>query len=93
MNSAAPHGISKAFQQLAVRQTLQFGVKQTGLIQHIFHGYGTIDDTPLAPMPETGFFNAALKTQPYSLQSPARQSPAGSSRVASRSWRHDIARL
>ncbi len=65
MNSQAPGGIGKAFQQLAVRQALQLGVNQAGLVQHIFHGYGVIDDTTLAPLPQTSFFDPALKIQPY----------------------------
>lgn len=71
MNSNAPGGIGKAFQTLPVRQALQLGVDQSGMIQHIFHGYGVIDDTTLAPMPKTPFFDPALATQPYAYN-PAR---------------------
>lgn len=65
LNSKAPGGIGKAFAQLPVRQALQMGVNQQGMISHVFHGYGVIDDGPLAPRPQTVFFPSALKTQPY----------------------------
>ncbi len=66
MNSKAPHGIGTAFQSLAVRQALQLGVDQQGIIQHIFHGYGTVDDTTLAPQPHTAFLDPRLVSHnPY----------------------------
>ncbi|AUW95407.1 ABC transporter substrate-binding protein [Sulfobacillus thermotolerans] len=71
LNPAAPHEIGKAFSELPVRQALQMGVDQTGMIAHIFHGYGVIDDTSLAPLPKTFLFNPAL-TRPLYPFNPAR---------------------
>ena len=65
MSPNAPNGIGKAFDTLPVRQALQYGIDEKGIIQHIFHGYGVIDDSTLAPAPKTSFFNPALNTQPY----------------------------
>lgn len=65
MNPKAPGGIGKAFDQLPVRQALQYGIDEKGIIQGIFHGYGVVDDTTLAPTPKTAFFDPALNKQPY----------------------------
>lgn len=65
MSPKAPGGIGTAFDTLAVRQALQYGIDEAGMIKHIFHGYGVIDDTTLAPAPKTAFVNPALSTQPY----------------------------
>lgn len=65
MSPKAPNGIGKAFDTLAVRQALQYGVDQQGMIKHIFGGYGVVDDTTLAPEPKTPFFNPAMVHQPY----------------------------
>lgn len=67
LNSAAPNGIGTAFNTLPVRQALQLGVDEQGMIQHIFHGYGVVDDSTLAPAPKTSFFNPALTQQPYAF--------------------------
>lgn len=71
LNPHAPQGIGKAFAQLPVRQALQMGVDEAGMIAHIFHGYGVIDDSSLAPRPNTPLFNPALSTQLYPFD-PAR---------------------
>jgi peptide/nickel transport system substrate-binding protein len=67
LNPNAPGGthIGSAFQELPVRQALQYGVDQAGIIKTIFHGYGTIDDGTLAPEPPTIYDDPALKKQPY----------------------------
>lgn len=70
-NSQAPGGIGKAFQELPVRQALQMGIDQKAIIQDFYHGYAVEDDTTLAPLPQTAFFNPALKQSPYSFN-PAR---------------------
>jgi peptide/nickel transport system substrate-binding protein len=67
LNPDAPGGthIGSAFQELPVRQALQYGVDQAGIIKTIFHGYGTIDDGPLAPQPSTSYVDPTLSRQPY----------------------------
>lgn len=64
-NSAAPNGIGKAFQQLAVRQALQMGIDQSAIIRDFYHGYAVMNDTTLASLPKTSFFNSALAKNPY----------------------------
>jgi len=67
LNPNAPGGtnIGKAFQELPVRQALQYGVDEEGMINTIFHGYGTIDDGTLAPKPVTAYDDPTLAKQPY----------------------------
>jgi peptide/nickel transport system substrate-binding protein len=65
LSPKAPHGIGKAFSELAVRQALQMGVDQPGIIKTIYHGYAAMDDTTLATEPPNPFFDPALKTPPY----------------------------
>ncbi|MCL5115906.1 MAG: peptide ABC transporter substrate-binding protein, partial [Firmicutes bacterium] len=65
MNPSAPGGIGKAFDELAVRQALQMGVDQAGIIKTILHGYGAVDDTTLASNPSDPFLDPQLATQPY----------------------------
>lgn len=47
------------------------GVDESGMIAHIFHGYGVIDDSSLAPRPKTPLFNPILTKQLYPFD-PAR---------------------
>lgn len=69
LNPNAPGGthIGSAFQELAVRQALEYGVDQAGIIKTIFHGYGAIDDGPLASKPPIKYYDPALKQQPYAF--------------------------
>lgn len=62
LNSSAPNGLGRAFAQLPVRQALQMGVDQAAMIHSIFHGYGVVDQTSLAPQPATHFFDPSLKS-------------------------------
>ncbi|SMC04991.1 peptide/nickel transport system substrate-binding protein [Sulfobacillus thermosulfidooxidans DSM 9293] len=64
-NPHAPGGIGQAFQSLAVRQALQMGIDQPAIIKDFYHGYAVMDDTTLAPLPKTPFFDPALNTNPY----------------------------
>lgn len=66
-NNNAPNGIGKAFQQLPVRQALQMGIDQSAIINDFYHGFAVKDDTTLAPLPKTPFFDPALAKAPYSF--------------------------
>ncbi|POB09616.1 peptide ABC transporter substrate-binding protein [Sulfobacillus sp. hq2] len=83
-NTAAPNGIGKAFQQLPVRQALQMGIDQKAIIQDFYHGYAVADDTTLAPLPRTPFFNPALAKSPYAFN-PA----AGKALLEKNGW-HEV---
>lgn len=65
LSPKAPGGIGKAFSELAVRQALQMGVNEPGIIKTIWHGLGAIDDTTLATQPKDPFVDPALKNPPY----------------------------
>lgn len=71
MSPKAPDGVGKAFDELPVRQALQLGVNQPGIIDAVYHGYGVIDDTTLAPKPQNMFVDPALAHDPYAYN-PAR---------------------
>ncbi len=64
-NDKAPGGIGTALAELPVRQALQMGIDQPAIIRDFYHGYAVEDDTTLAPLPQTAFFDPSLKTNPY----------------------------
>ncbi len=67
MSPKAPNHMGQAFSELPVRQALQLGVDQTGIIDSLYHGYGVMDDTTLASKPQTPFLNPALTHNPYAF--------------------------
>lgn len=64
MSPKAPGGIGKAFDTLPVRQALQLGVNQAGIINTIWHGYGAMDDTTLGTQPPNPMLDPALAKKP-----------------------------
>lgn len=64
-NSQAPGGLGPIFRKLYVRQALQMGINQPGMIQSMFHGAGVVQDGPIPPKPLTPFYDKALATNPY----------------------------
>lgn len=83
-SNSAPNGIGKAFQQLPVREALQMGIDQSAIIRDFYHGYAASDDTTLAPLPKTSFFDPALTTSPYAFN-PA----AGKALLEKNGW-HEV---
>jgi len=83
-NSNAPNGIGKAFQQLPVREALQMGIDQSSIIRDFYHGFAASDDTTLAPLPKTSFFDSALAKSPYAFN-PA----AGKALLEKNGW-HEV---
>lgn len=65
LSSRAPGGVGTAFQQLYVRQALEMGIDQPGIIRTIYHGQGVMGDAPVASQPPTPFYDPALNHQPY----------------------------
>lgn len=64
-SSKAPGGIGRAFQHLYVRQAMQMGVNQPGIIRSFYGGHGVVDTGPLAPKPHTALFDSSLSKNPY----------------------------
>lgn len=65
MGFHAPGNIGKAFRELAVRQALQMGVDEQGIIKTIWHGYGALDDTVLGQKPSNVFVDPKLSKLLY----------------------------
>lgn len=64
MSDQAPGGIGPIFRQLYVRQALQMGVDQKGMIKAFDNGLGVPTLGPVPAKPLTPFFDSALKN-PY----------------------------
>ncbi len=60
LSPSAPGGVGKAFQKLYVRQALEMGINQAGIIKTLFHGYGVVGTSPVASLPKTAFTDPAL---------------------------------
>lgn len=61
----APGGLGPVFSQLYVRQALEEGVNQTGIINTFYHRLGLPETDPVLNKPSTPFFNPALKNPIY----------------------------
>lgn len=65
LSPKAPGGIGKALSLLYVRQALEMGINQRGIIETLYHGYGVPTDGPIPSKPRTPFYDAALNRSPY----------------------------
>ncbi len=65
LSPKAPNGIGLAFQELPVRQALQYGVDQAAMIKTFYHGYAVPSYGPVVAKPPTKFFDPALAKNPY----------------------------
>lgn len=65
LNWNAPDGIGKAFSNLYVRQALQMGINQSGIIKGLYHNMAVTEDGPLPSKPLTMFYDDKLPTAPY----------------------------
>lgn len=70
MAADAAQGMGPLFQQLYIRQALQYGINEQGIVQAVFHGAGFVTDGPIASYPHNSFYDYSLK-HPYSFD-PAR---------------------
>ncbi len=61
----APDHIGPVLAQLYVRQALQMGIDQTGILHTLYHGLGVPEDSPVPNQPHTIFFDPALRKNPY----------------------------
>ncbi|WP_028962181.1 peptide ABC transporter substrate-binding protein [Sulfobacillus thermosulfidooxidans] len=64
-NKQAPNGMGPIFSKLYVRQALQMGINQQGLIDSMYHGAGVPEDGPIPSKPYTAFYDTALNNNPY----------------------------
>ncbi len=71
LNPQAPGGIGTAFSHAYVRQALEMGIDQPGIISSLFHGKGVIEDAPIAAQPATQFYDSALSKPLYPFNPPA----------------------
>ncbi len=64
-SSRAPNGIGPILKQLYVRQALQEGIDQQGIVQSLYHGVGVVESGPIASQPPTVFYDKALPPNLY----------------------------
>lgn len=61
----APNGIGPVLNNLYVRQALQEGIDQQGIVQSLYHGIGVTENGPLASQPPTIYYDPALSRDGY----------------------------
>ncbi len=62
LSPKAPGGVGLAFSHAYVRQALEMGIDQAGIINTLFHGHGVTEDSPVPAEPPTQFYDPALAT-------------------------------
>lgn len=82
LNPLAPGGLGQAFDQRYVREALEMGINQAGIISSLYHGHGVAEDSPIPAKPPTTFYDAGLSTPPYPYN-PQR----GKSLLEAHGWR------
>ena len=82
LNAKAPGGVGRAFQLPYVRQALEMGVNQKGIIQNVFDGFGVVEDSPVPNAPPTPYSDPALQ-KPLYPYNPVR----GKQLLLSHGWR------
>lgn len=65
LSSKAPGGGGTAFQQAYVRQALEMGIDQKGIISTFYHGHGIVEDSPIPSQPPTQFDDPKLAKPPF----------------------------
>lgn len=64
-NPTAENGLGPVFSQPYVRQALEMGINQEGIINSIYHGQGVVEDGPVPSEPPTKYFDPAISKPPY----------------------------
>lgn len=64
-NPQSPNGLGPVFAQQYVREALQMGVDQPGIIKGIYHGLGVVSYGPLSSKPSSVFYNPAISKPAY----------------------------
>lgn len=65
LNPAAPGGMGKVFSNLYVRQALEMGIDQSGIVKTLYHNSGVPTDGPIPSEPKTAYYDPALSKFPY----------------------------
>lgn len=78
----APGHLGPVFSQRYVREALEMGIDQSGIINGIYHGQGVTEDGPVPSKPKTVFFDPSLTKAPYPFN-PA----AGKALLEQHGWR------
>lgn len=65
MNFSPKAPLGTVMQNLYVRQALEEGIDQNGIIQSLFHGQGIPLNGPVPSKPATSYYDPALATQTY----------------------------
>lgn len=65
LNPKAPSGMGNVFSKLYVRQALEMGIDQKGIINTLYHGAGVATDGPIPSRPPTIYADPALSRTPY----------------------------
>ncbi len=84
LSPKAQGGIGAVFQQLPVRQALQYGINEGQINETFYHGLGAIENSPIAPKPQTAFYDPSLSKLTYPFD-PAR----GKQILLHNGWRLD----
>ncbi len=64
-SSQAMGGLGPTFSKSYIRQALEMGINQSGIINTIYHGQGTVEDNPVPSQPHTVFNDPALNKPLY----------------------------
>jgi peptide/nickel transport system substrate-binding protein len=59
-NAAAPDGFGKIISHQYVRQALEMGINQSGMVNALYYGHGTSGFSPIPAKPATQFYDSAL---------------------------------
>jgi peptide/nickel transport system substrate-binding protein len=65
LNPKAPGGLGPVFSQLYVRQALQMGINQPGIIKTVFNGQAIEEGGPVAALPKTPYSDPATAKPLY----------------------------
>ena len=65
LSPKAEGGIGSVFQQLPVRQALQYGINEVQINKTFYHGLGAVENSPIAAEPKTPFYDPRLSKLTY----------------------------
>lgn len=82
LSPKAPGGMGRVFANLYVRQALQMGIDEPGIVKSLYHGAGVVTDGPIPPKPKTPFYDPSLSKFPYAFN-PSR----GKKLLEAHGWR------
>ncbi|AUW94075.1 MAG: peptide ABC transporter substrate-binding protein [Sulfobacillus thermotolerans] len=84
LNAKAPGGLGTLFSKLYIRQALEMGINQKGIVGSLYHGAGVMTDGPVPSKPKTIYIDTALAKFPYPYN------PAKGKALLERHGWHDV---